>query len=83
MSRGRGVIDYAVCFSETAGSVDSVNGWEAGVSDGLGFVHNLFQFIAVLDRAGAKPSCDTTGKNALFWEFGEVAESCSRNVKFP
>ena len=34
------VLDYAGCFSETAESVDSVNGWEAGLSDGLGFVHD-------------------------------------------
>ena len=36
MSGVRGVLDYAVCFSEAAGSVDSVNGWEAGLSDGTG-----------------------------------------------
>jgi len=35
----RGVLDYAGCISETAGSVDGVSGWEAGLSDGLGFVH--------------------------------------------
>jgi len=36
-----GVFDYTVCFSEAAGSVDGVDGWEAGFSDGLGYVHNL------------------------------------------
>ena len=40
MSRVRGVLNYAGCFSKAAGSVDSVNGWEAGLSDGLGFIHN-------------------------------------------
>jgi len=35
-----GVLDYAVCFPEAAGIVDSVNGREAGLRDGLGFVHN-------------------------------------------
>ena len=36
----RGVLDYAGCFSEAAGRVDRVNGWEAGLCDGLGFVHD-------------------------------------------
>ena len=39
-SGARGVLNYAGCFAEAAGSVDRVNGWEAGLSDGLGFVHN-------------------------------------------
>ena len=30
----RGVLNYAGCFAEAAGSVDSVNGWEAGLNDG-------------------------------------------------
>ena len=34
-----GVLNYAGCFAEAAGSVDSVNGWEADLSDGLGFIH--------------------------------------------
>ena len=33
-----GVLKYAGCFAEAAGSVDS--GWEAGLSDGLGLVHD-------------------------------------------
>ena len=41
MSRVRGVLDYVGCFSEVAGSVDSANGWEAGLSDGLGIIHDL------------------------------------------
>ena len=40
MSGVRGVLDYAGCFSEAAGSVDGVNGWEAGLRDGLGFILN-------------------------------------------
>jgi len=72
MSGVRGVLDYTVCFSVAAGRVDSDNGWEAGLSDGLGFVHNPLSFIAVLDRAGVIPSCDTTGKNAFYGASVEV-----------
>ena len=36
----RGVLDYVSCFSKAVGSVDRVNGWEAGLHDGLGYVHN-------------------------------------------
>ena len=35
------VHNYAGCFSEAAGSLDRVNGWEAGLRDGLGYIHNL------------------------------------------
>ena len=35
MSGVRGVLNYAGCFSEVAESVDSVNGWEVGLRDGL------------------------------------------------
>ena len=45
MSGVRGVLDYAGCFSEAAGSVDRVNGWEAGLRDGLGYVHNPLYFL--------------------------------------
>ena len=37
-----GVFKYAGCFAEAAGSVDRVNGWEAGLRDGLGYIHDLF-----------------------------------------
>ena len=40
MSGVCGVLDYAGCFSEAAGNVDRVNGWEAGLHDGLGDIHN-------------------------------------------
>ena len=33
--------DYAGCFSMAAASVDRVNGWEAGLYDGLGYIHEL------------------------------------------
>ena len=33
MSGVRGVFDYVGCFSEAAGSVVRVNGWEADLSD--------------------------------------------------
>ena len=39
MSRVRRILDYCGYFSEAAGSVDGVNGWEAGLHDGLGFIH--------------------------------------------
>ena len=41
MSRVRGVLIYAGCFAEAVGSVDRVNGWEAGLHDGLGFFTTL------------------------------------------
>ena len=41
MSRVRGVLNYAGCFAEAAGSVNRVNGWEAGLRDGLGYIHDL------------------------------------------
>ena len=39
--QGGGVLNYAGCFAEAAGSVDRVNGWEAGLRDGLGYIHDL------------------------------------------
>ena len=36
MSGVCGVLNYAGCFAEAAGSVDRVNGWEDGLRDGLG-----------------------------------------------
>ena len=36
----RGVLNYAGCFSEAAGSVDRVNGWEVGLRDGLGYFYS-------------------------------------------
>ena len=41
MSRVGGVLNYAGCFVEAAGSVDRVNRWEAGLRDGLGYIHDL------------------------------------------
>ena len=41
MSGVRGVLNYAGCFAEAAGSVDRVNGWEAGLRDRLGYIHDL------------------------------------------
>ena len=71
MSGVRGVLNYAGCFAETAGSVDRVNGWEPGLHD------DLLWFLAVLGRAGAIPSCDTTRKNAFYGAAVKVRESCS------
>ena len=36
MSGVRRILNYAGCSSEAAGSVDGVNGWEAGLRDGTG-----------------------------------------------
>ena len=41
MSGVRRVLNYAGCFAEAEGSVDRVNGWEAGLRDELGNIHNL------------------------------------------
>ena len=41
MSGVHGVLKYADSFAKAAGSVDRVNGWEAGLRDGLGYIHNL------------------------------------------
>ena len=35
-----GSLIMLVAFPEAAGSVDRANGWEAGLSDGLGFIHD-------------------------------------------
>ena len=75
MSRVRGVLDYAGCFSEGAGSVDRVKGWESGLRDRLGFIHDPLSFLAVLGRAGATPSCNTTRKNAFHGASVKVGES--------
>ena len=37
----RGVLNYSGRFSEATGSVDRVNGWEAGLHDGLGYIHDF------------------------------------------
>ena len=75
MSGVHRVLDYAGCFSEAAGSAD--NGLEAGLHDGLGYILDLLQFLAVLVRAGAIPSCDTTKKNAFYAASVKVGESRS------
>ena len=41
ISGTRGVLNYAGCFAEAAGSVDTGDGWEAGLRDGLGYIHDL------------------------------------------
>ena len=47
MSGVHGVLNYAGCFAEAVGSVDRFNGWEAGLRDGLGYIHDLLWFLAV------------------------------------
>ena len=41
MSGVRGVFNCAGCFAEAAGSVDRINGWEAGLRDGLGYIRGI------------------------------------------
>ena len=82
MFRVRGVLNYAGCFAEAAGSVDRVNGWEAGLCDGLGFIQDPLQFLEVLVRAGVIPSCDTSGKNAFDGASVKVGESRGRHTEF-
>ena len=41
MSEVRGILNYVSCFSEAVRSVDRVNGWEDGLRDGLGYIHDL------------------------------------------
>ena len=43
----------------------------------------LSSFLAVLDRAGAIPSCDTTRKDAFYGASVKFGESHSRHAKFP
>ena len=66
--------EYAGCFAEAVGSLDRVNGLEAGLHDGLGYIHDLLYFLVVLGRAGAIPSCDTTRKNAFYGASVKVGE---------
>jgi len=78
-----GVLDYAGFFSEAAGTVDRTNGWEVCLCDGLGCVHHLLQLLAVLDSAGARPSCNTTRKDAFYFASVKVGESRSGHAKLP
>ena len=83
MSGVHGVLNYAGGFAEAAGSVDRVSGWEAGLHDGLGFIHDLLQFLVVLGRAGVILSCDTTRKNAFYGASVKDGESRSGHAEFP
>ena len=40
MSGVLGVLNCAGCFVKAVGNVERVNGWEAGLRDGVGYVHN-------------------------------------------
>ena len=48
MSGVRGVLNYAGCFAKATGNVDRVNGWEAGLRDGLDYIHH--RIIATLQH---------------------------------
>ena len=56
---------------------------EASLRDGLGYVHNPLQFLVVLVRAGAIPSCDTARKDAFCGASVKVDEHCSEHAGFP
>ena len=75
MSGVRGVLNYAGCFAEAAESVEGVNGWEAGLRDGLGYIHDPLWFLAALGRTGAIPTCDATRKNAFYCVSVKISES--------
>ena len=45
MSGVYGVLNYAGCFAEAGGSVDRVNGWQAGLHDGLASFMTLCSFL--------------------------------------
>ena len=47
------------------------------------FIHDPLQFLAVLGRARAIPSCDTTRKNAFYGASVKVGENCSGHAEFP
>ena len=50
---------------------------------GLGFVHDTLWFLAILDRAGAIPSCDIFRKGAFYDASVKAGESRSRHAEFP
>ena len=77
MSVVRCFLNEAGCFCGAAGSVNIVNGWEVGLSDGLGFIHEALKLPAVLDRAGAIPSFDTARKNVFYGAPVKVGENRS------
>ena len=83
MSGVRGVLNYAGCFAEAAGSVDRISEWEAGLRNGFGYIHDLLKFLVALDRAGAIPSCNATRKNAFYGASVKVGENCSGHARSP
>ena len=70
-----GPLIMRAALAVAAGSGDRVNGWEAGLRDGLGYIHDLLEFLAVWGRAGTIPSCDATRKNACYGASVKVGES--------
>ena len=36
-----GILDCAGCFAKAVRNVDRVNGWEAGLRNGLDYIHDL------------------------------------------
>ena len=79
MSRVHGVLNYAGCFAKAAGSVDGVNGWEAGLHDGTGLRSHttLCSFLRSWSEQEPIPSCDTSGKDAFYVVSVKVGESRS------
>ena len=67
MSGVRGVLNYAGCFAEAAGSADRVNGWEAGLCDGLGFVHDTFVVPCSLGQSRSHTKLRYNQKECFLW----------------
>jgi len=78
MSRMGGVLNYADCFPEAVGSVDSVSGCEAGWAS----FTTLCSFLQFWTGAGAIPSCVTTRKNIFYGTSVKVDESRCGQAKF-
>ena len=68
MSGVLGALDYAGYFSEAAGNVDGVNGWEAVLCDGLGYIHDVE--MPALDWGKHSKSFNNTRlkSNRFIWE---------------
>ena len=81
MSGVRGVLDYVGCFSEAAGGIDSVNGWEAGLCDGLGLFTILCSFLR--SWAEQEPYQAVIYPERMLSMVVKIGESCSRHAEFP
>lgn len=67
MSRVHGVLNYAGCFSKAAGSADRVNGWAAGLRNGVGDIHNLFFTFDGLGQSWSYIKLRYNQKECFLW----------------